>query len=565
MKKRCTTAILAMLLLVSMVTGACGQSNGVTDTEIQEGTQVESTPVSAMTEANNYDLNIIDDKYRSYYEIFLYSYCDSDGDGIGDIKGLISQLDYINDGDDSTDTDLGMTGIWLMPIMPSTSYHKYDVTDYEAINEEYGTMEDFEALVEACHERGINLIIDLVMNHTSSQHPWFTQAYDYLKGLNGAQPSVEECPYFGYYNFTQDAPDGTYCKVGDTGWYYEAPFWSEMPDLNLESDAVRQEFDDITSFWLDKGIDGFRLDAVGEYYSNNITRSVSVLSWFTNMVYTKDPEAYIVGEAWTNLDAYAQYYASGIDSCFDFAFANTDGIIASTIKRTGGYTAKSFGNSLVNLDHTLSEYSDTYIDAPFYTNHDMGRSAGYYSGDNSEAQTKIAGAMNLMMTGNAFVYYGEELGMKGSGKDENKRAPMQWSDDASAEGMCNGPADMESIKMKYGSLADQQDDPLSIYNYYKQAVKLRNIYPQIARGSVAVNKDLSNDNICAITKTYEDETIMILFNISEIDETVDVSSVSLTKAAGEVSLGGMLLTGETAASLDGTTITMPAYSVVILK
>ena len=153
---------------------------------------------------------IIDDKYRTYYEVFLYSFSDSNGDGIGDIRGLIDKLDYINDGDDTTDTDLGCNGIWLMPVMPSTTYHKYNVTDYEDIDAEYGDLDDFKELVTECHKRGMRLIIDLVMNHTSSKHPWFEAACDYIEGLGGAEPSEAECPYFGYYNFTREPKGDVY-------------------------------------------------------------------------------------------------------------------------------------------------------------------------------------------------------------------------------------------------------------------------------------------------------------------------------------------------------------------
>ena len=150
------------------------ESGTETDTE-SEGNEV--TALSLMQQVNTAEENVIDDNYRTYYEVFVYSFYDSDGDGIGDLKGLTENLDYINDGDPETDTDLGCNGIWLMPIMPSTTYHKYDVTDYEAIDPEYGTMDDFTTLVDGCHKRGINVIIDFVMNHTSSQHEWFQTAY----------------------------------------------------------------------------------------------------------------------------------------------------------------------------------------------------------------------------------------------------------------------------------------------------------------------------------------------------------------------------------------------------
>ena len=512
---------------------------------------------------------IIDDKYRTYYEVFLYSFADSNGDGIGDIRGLIDKLDYINDGDDTTDTDLGCNGIWLMPIMPSTTYHKYDVTDYEDIDAEYGDLDDFKELVAECHKRGIRLIIDLVMNHTSSKHPWFEAACDYIEGLGGAEPSEAECPYFGYYNFTREPKGDVYYEVGDTGWYYEAQFWSEMPDLNLENQAVRDEFDGITSFWMDLGVDGFRLDAAGEYETGQTTKNIEILSWFHSMVEEKNADAYIVAEVWQDLDTYAKYYESGIDSCFDFAFANADGIIADSLKKTAGYNASSYGNAAANVQKKLAAYNADYIDAPFYTNHDMARSAGYYSGDYSENMTKISGAMNLFMSGNVFLYYGEELGMKGSGKDENKRAPMYWSDAGdgkTAEGMCRGPEGMDAIKMKYGSLEEQKDDPDSVYNFYRAVIKLRDAYPEIARGQVTFLKDLSDENVCVLKKTWNDRELVIAFNLSEQAETVDLSDVTLNGREGaKMSLGGALATTDEEIGFSGGTLSLPAYSVAILE
>ena len=569
MKRRIQALLLALCLTTGSLLSGCGgngQKGEVTATENAAGTETEAgqTKSLAMMQANDNALQMIDDKYRTFYEVFLYSFYDSNGDGTGDIKGLIDKLDYLNDGDDKTDTDLGVNGIWLMPVMPSTTYHKYDVTDYEAIDPEYGTMDDFKKLIADCHDRGINVIIDFVMNHTSSKHPWFTQACDYIRGLNGAEPSAEECPYFDYYNFSREKKNEVYYPVGDTGWYYEGKFWSEMPDLNLASEAVRKEFDDITSYWLDLGVDGFRMDASGEYYSGQNDKNVEVLSWFNDMVKAKKEDAYIVCECWTDIDTYAQYYASGVDSMFNFAFANTDGTIANCVKKVGKATASTYGKKAASLQKKFGEYNENYIDAPFYSNHDMGRNAGYYSGEAAEAQTKMGAAMNLMMSGAAYVYYGDELGMKGSGKDENKRAPMYWSKDASAEGMCKGPSDMDAVKMKYDSLEEQQNDPLSIYNFYKQAIKLRNEYPQIARGSVEFVKEMSDDNICVLTKEYDGTQIMLVFNISDQEQAVDVSDVKMSPDA-ELAIGGMLTTGEDAVTLEYGELTMPAYSVVILK
>ena len=580
MKKRLAAALLAALMLFQ--TAACKSSTGTTDasadntemsavragTETADETEMgdEVTALSLMQQINPETENVPDDNYRTYYEVFVYSFYDSDGDGIGDLKGVTEKLDYINDGDSTTDTDLGCNGIWLMPIMPSTTYHKYDVTDYEDIDPEYGTLDDFKTLIDACHERGINVIIDLVMNHTSSGHEWFQTAYKYLQSLpQGTEPDASECPYVDYYNFSREKKNGYY-PVEGTDWYYEGQFWSEMPDLNWDNEAVKTEFEQIVQYWLNLGVDGFRLDAVKEFYSGADEKNIAVLTWFNDMVKAKKEDAYLVGEAWSASNIYSKYYQSGMDSFFDFAYSGSDGVIANTVKGVSG--ASSYGKNLINTQEVLGSYSDTYIDAPFYTNHDMARGAGYYSGDDSEAQTKIANAMNLLMSGSAFLYYGEELGMKGSGKDENKRAPMYWSADADATGMCDGPKDMENVKMKYGSLEEQEVDGNSIYNYVKQVISLRNAYPSIARGEVTFDENLSNEQICVIRKTYENEEVTIAFNISAKEQQVDFSRSGLDATADRkeaLQMAGELLTGTEAAELSGEQLMMPAYSVVILK
>jgi len=548
------SSCICIFILFASLLGGCAQKKNIT----------------SMKAVNEGPLSVIDDKYRTFYEVFLYSYYDSNRDGIGDIKGLIQKLDYLNDGNAKTDSDLGVNGIWLMPIMPSDSYHKYDVKDYEAIDPSYGTLTDFKTLVKDCHKRGIHLIIDMVMNHTSNQHPWFVKACDYLENLNGKEPSKEECPYVSYYNFSKQKVNNTYYSVGNSGWYYEGAFSQNMPDLNLEDSGVRNEFSNIVDFWLNLGVDGFRMDAAGEYFSGNDVKNIETLSWFHQMVQQKDKNAYIVAEVWQGMDTYQKYYQSKIDSCFNFAFANSDGVIADTLKRTKGYTASSYAKSVVNAQKAFLKNSNTAIDAPFYTNHDMGRSAGYYSGDTAEQKVKIAGAMNLFMSGNAFLYYGEELGMKGAGKDENKRAPMYWTSDKKAKGMCVGPPGMDHFDMLYPDLKIQKKDSNSIYNFYKQTILLRNRYPQIARGKESFLVKMSDDDVCTIGKTYKKSSIAIVYNLSEKTKTVTLNKKELKKLKIQSpSIGGMLLSKKGAVSMntDGNkqTITLPSYSAVILK
>lgn len=515
----------------------------------------------------NQELNVIDDNYRTYYEVFLYSFYDSNGDGIGDINGLISKLDYINDGDPTTDTDLGFNGIWLMPIMPSDTYHKYDVKDYYGIDEQYGTIDDFKRLIEECNKRGIKVIIDLVLNHSSSSNPWFLSA---IKSLSIKPCGQEVCtheelctdhnPYIKYYNFIKGNPnkDGYY-STGVDDWYYEGVFTNTMPDLNLANKDLRNEIAKIMSYWLELGVGGFRLDAALHYYSDDTDKNNEVLSWLNNFIKGKNDQNYIVAEIWTNFSKYSQYYASGIDSVFDFAFATESGVITKTLNLAGvDNSGKSFGNAMIQVQNGLKKYSDTAIDAPFFTNHDTARAAGYFSGNKDKI--KMAGGMNLLMNGSAFVYYGEEVGMSGSGRDENKRAPMYWST-KDTTGMTVGPKNMETVTHNFGTVEEQMKDPLSIYNYYKRAIRLRNENPEIARGEIVQIPEITDSEICAITKTYNGSTIEVIYNFAEESKEVAISKSTY----GYAGIRGYLSVNGEEVTLDGETLTMPPYSVVILK
>ena len=233
-----------------------------------------------------------------FYEIFVRSFHDSDGDGIGDLQGLTQKLDYLNDGDPATDDDLGITGIWLMPINDSPSYHGYDAVDYRAINPDYGTMADFQAFLAAAHARGIKVIIDYVMNHCSNQHPWFVAA------------AQNDPTYRDYFRWSASDPGETGPWGQDvwhwntSGWYYGL-FWSGMPDLNYDTPAVKTEMFDTATYWLDTiGVDGFRLDAVlyidedgGQL--QNTPETLQFWQDYNTHVKAVKPDVLSVGEAWT--------------------------------------------------------------------------------------------------------------------------------------------------------------------------------------------------------------------------------------------------------------------------
>lgn len=533
--------------------------------------------------------NIPDDNYRTTYEVFVYSFADSDGDGIGDLNGLYDNLGYINDGQPSFGMDLGANEIWLMPIFPSPTYHKYDATNYMDVDPAYGTLEDFDKLLGECHARGIHVILDLALNHTSTEHPWFQAAKEYLEKLpEGKDPVREECPYVWYYTFSREQYQG-FAPMDDT-WYYEARFWEGMPDLNLGTPEVRNELSNVMKFWLDRGVDGFRLDAVTSYVTDSADGNMEFMNWVADTVHGINPDAYLVAEAWQDQPSYARYYSTGVNSFFDFAYSGADGIIAQTAR--GSLSAKSYAESLVNEENLYSSINEHFINAPFYTNHDMPRSAGYYANDDG-SRAKLAGALNLLMTGNAFVYYGEELGMMGAGKDPNYRAPMYWiseedyletgagTDTASDEKdpkaeadsvtrmveqemgdmMCDGPAEMDRFTMKYGSAYSQISDEYSIFNYFRSAIRIRNSFPVIARGRTEVDYDRTNDSVAAFTRRDSEgkyEPVEIFINSTDAPASVDISGSDFSE------LRAVLTVTSDEIVLDGTTLTLPAFGICVL-
>lgn len=490
------------------------------------------------------ELNLVDDNYRTWYEVFVYSYCDSNGDGVGDFNGLTSKLDYI--------ADMGFNGIWLMPVMPSTTYHKYDVTDYCAIDPQYGTMEDFDRFLAACEERGIKVILDLVVNHTSTQHTWFQEAVQALRDGD------RENPYIDYYYFTNEKPAGSYYPASASGWYYEAVFWDQMPDLNLENEQLRAEFERIIRFWLEKGVHGFRLDAAKEYYSGNAPKNIEVLAWLEDTCKSINPESYLVAEVWENTDAMYAYYTSGIDSLFDFPFAQSSGRLAKNLLLAEP-NADAYARAVLSSEQLRLEKNPDSINAVFFTNHDTARAAGFLRSD--AALIKTAWGMSLMQGGSAFVYYGEEIGMVGSGKDENKRAPMYWTADLRAEGVPYGPPGMEVQDKRFPPLDEQQKDPDSILNYIKRAIRLRNENPEIARGTNSLLPSQIS-SVCAFRKDWQDSSLIVVENLSKAEAVWTLPDGE----SGRKIRGYLSTAQENVPSLSGGgELTLPPNSIVILK
>ena len=470
----------------------------------------------------------------NWYEIFVYSYQDSNGDGIGDLNGVRARLDYIE--------DMGYDGLWLMPIMPSPSYHKYDVTDYKAIDPQYGTMDDMRALVQECHARGIRIIIDLPINHTSLRHPWFLSAAESL------QKRKEDSPYIDYYHFSKES-GSKFVQLNGTKWYYEEQFsGGGMPDLNLDNEAVLAEIRDIMVFWLqDVGVDGFRLDAVTSYYTGDTGRNIRFLNWLKATAEEIKPGSYLVGEAWVGLQTIGEYYQSDIDSFFLFPVSQAEGYIAKAIRARK--PAAEFVKGMEQLEASIPEG----IWAPFLGNHDTGRAVGSLQARQAPERAKFAEGLVNIMGGNTFTYYGEEIGMVGSGDDPNKRLAMYWND----QDMTTQPPGVTKVEYFFPSVDEQMKDPLSILNYCKAVNWAKKRTPTIARGK---NTFLHSDSTtCLMQRTLENNTCYIAINFSA------KATAEIALPLDNLSIVSDLEVGTDHATLSGTTITLPPYAIVILE
>ena len=427
----------------------------------------------------------------NWYEVFVRSYRDSDGDGLGDLNGLAEKLDYIH--------DMGWRGLWLMPVMPSPSYHKYDVTDYLAVDPEYGTLDDMAALTAACHERGIRLIVDLPVNHTSTLHPWFTAACDALRSGDA------QGEYVDYYNFSREGGTG-YTPLAGTDWYYEERFQGGgMPDLNLDNPAVMAEIRRIFDFWLNEvGVDGFRLDAVTSYFTGDEKRNVALLTELKAMAEALKPGSFLVGECWANLNTIAAYYESGVDSFFLFPSAQAEGFIAASM-RSRKNPAEKFA---AGYQKVLDAIPEGFL-TPFLCNHDTGRTVGLVQGRSNPEAVKFAQGLLGMLKGGVFTYYGDEVGLTGSGEDPNKRLAMPWDDGE----MTLQPPGTTSVEYPYPAVNTQLEDPDSILNYVRAVNAVRLAHPAISEGENAFL--LAEGDVCLMRRQAAGEACLIAVNFSK--------------------------------------------------
>lgn len=459
------------------------------------------------------------------YEVFVRSFFDSNGDGVGDLQGLIQKLDYINDGNAETQGDLGANCIWLMPIAQSPSYHGYDVTNYYAVNGDYGTNEDFKQLVAEAHKRGIHILVDLVLNHSSSEHPYFKSAQLDAKS-----------PYRDWYTWSptvQPAPgwQGTlWHKAQTRDEFYYGLFWSGMPDLNLANPQVRAEAEKIARFWLEEmKVDGFRLDAVGHFFEGpggQWKHAEGVYPWLRDYqaaLRSIKPDVFTVGEVWDSMGAVLKYYPDQLDSYFAFEVA--DALFDAVRTGTGARLISA-------VQRAQREIPDGRF-SMFLRNHDQTRTLTEFDGD--VAKNKLAVSLLLTLPGLPFVYYGEEIGMTGSKQagDPRLRTPMHWSR-APAAGFTQAtpwePLQPDSFTANVEVL---ENDPNSLLNLHRRLIHLRAANPALGAAAEFIPLNASAPGALAYVRRANGRAAVVIANLTaQRISRVSVSSSDAVLPAG---------------------------------
>ncbi len=491
-------------------------------------------------------------KYGTYYQIFPYSYADSNGDGIGDIPGITAKLDYIH--------DLGFNGIWLTPVHPSTSYHKYNVDDYFDIDPDFGTLDDYKEMVDKAHDLGMTVILDLVLNHSGRNNPWFKEsAQAHVSGNTSNQ-------YYNYYNWSTSYQTG-YSSYNNS-WYYEARFDSNMPDLNVDSVVqdpscdLAKDLTEVMRYWLiDYDVDGFRLDAVTSFYgySDAGADDAEFLKWINDTAKSIKPDCYIVAEgAWDRTSANTVLLQSGIDSCFNFDFKGTEGYIGKAVNQQNAtYFQTGYNNSMSGLPEGC-------IPAPFICNHDnpSGRLVGATQARTAPQRLKFGYGLLAMSTGCIFNYYGDEIGMAAPtpSKDEDLRIPMWWGDKYTCTPV-NGSSEIdEETVYPYGTVKSLLKNKNSSLAYVAKANEVRNTHLAIPRGDCTTV--YSNTNAFqACEKTYQDDSVLLLINAS----TYEYITYDYSNYAGYTTIDAELVSDTSyKVSSTSTSVTVPPESIIIM-
>ncbi len=466
-----------------------------------------------------------------FYEIFVRAFYDSNGDGIGDINGMTSKLDYLQ--------DLGIEGIWLMPIHPSPSYHGYDVTDYYDVHPEYGTMADFKTFMEEARKRDIKVIIDLVVNHSSIEHPFFQDAI-----------ASEDSSYRDWYIWADETSNlRERGEWGQPFWHGEAPnnyfsvFWGGMPDFNFYNDEVRQEMINIGRYWLEEvGVDGFRLDAAKHIFPKDKDQNLVWWKEFRSAMEEVKPDVFLVGEVWDLPQVAGPYLEDGLHSTFNFDLAE-EILRAARSERAGSLVPK-----LTRSLQTFERFSTDFVDSTFITNHDINRVMSELRGNVDQA--KMAASLLLTLPGSPFIYYGEEIGMQGEKPDEHIREPMLWYSNGGG-GQTTWIKPKHNIGADAPSVETQLEDPNSLLHHYKTMIHLRRSQPVLLFGDM-IESPLKEQGILAFIRKYNDKELHVIHNLTK-------NELELPLETGKV-----LFSSNLEYALTDELLTIPPYATIII-
>lgn len=522
-------------------------------------------------------------KHAVFYEIYPRSFADSNNDGVGDLNGIASKLDYLK--------DLGVDAIWISPCFPSPQVDfGYDVSDYENIDPMYGTLADFDNLAKEAKKRGIHIILDFVVNHTSDRHPWFLDSkssrtsahrdwYIWRDGKGPGQPPNNWTSTFG----------GSAWKFDPTtNQYYYHYFYAEQPDLNWRNPAVRDAMFDVTRWWYKRGVSGFRLDAVDTLFEDPNLKDNPVKPGknafgdpFQEKKYnTKLPEvhdalrglrkvadeydAVLIGETWTaDIAELNQYYGKDHDELqlpMDFLFTTVNKLSPAEFRKQIAEVNSASG-------------WPTFV----ISNHDIVRSYDRYGdGEHNDEIAKLMAALYLTLRGSPIIYYGEEIGMKTTpptrkedvkdpigrtgwpkekGRD-GERTPMQWDQSANAGFSKATPWLPVPETAKTHNVADESKDPNSILGFYKRVLKIRRTNPALANGDYfPINEN--NQNVLSYLRIYRGQGVLVALNMTGTTQKISFP----TNPHGFTSAKSLLATGNSAAK--GDVVTLDPYGVFI--
>jgi glycosidase len=455
-------------------------------------------------------------KGNTAYQILIYSFNSSDGDGMGDFKGITERVNYLK--------DLGITLVWLSPLHKASSYHGYDVIDYYSVNPDYGTIDDFKEMVNAFHNAGISVILDMVLNHTSRSNQWFIDACQNKNGKRDWYVWKKDGVSYG----TTGSYAGQFYDDRTCNGSFFSSFGTSMPDLNLNNQDVVKEQKKILKYWLDLGVDGFRYDAIKHFFDvtelpKDADRQAYIDKYMKNIngfVHSYKKNSYIVGEYlemdYRSLLKFVPYF----DTEFDFPWYDR------MLKAINGTNITSYVSVYNDSIEAFTNLNKNWINSTIISNHDHDRIMSIVTGN--EAKARLAFNLQMLLPGMPFVYYGDEVGLKGARYNNNdieRRLPFTWGDTwyrVSADSY--GPGLYRTdINDNVASVVDQLENPDSLLNYYKKVINYRNSEPIIYDGEVTAY-DANNSRVISYKLTKDNKSLVVIHNVSISEQEVDYKS-----------------------------------------